>query len=139
MARSGPADASRHTWPVGELLIDQAGSHFAVVSTAAARRVVAAVRAPHEPPGAGHRRLALVLGRAVAHELGHYLLATAGHAPSGLMRAYVGVADYVDPRRGGFGIDATAGDRIRVAWPRASAAPRRPRSAPDPALSTPAE
>ena len=53
MARSGPADASRHTWPVGELLIDQAGSHFAVVSTAAARRVVAAVGAPHEPQALG--------------------------------------------------------------------------------------
>ena len=53
MARSGPADASRHTWPVGELLIDQAGSHFAVVSTAAARRVVAAVRGSARTPGAG--------------------------------------------------------------------------------------
>jgi hypothetical protein len=123
MARGGSAVASRHTWPVGELLIDQAGRHFAVVSTGAARRVVAAVRAPHEPQALADRRLALVLGRAVAHELGHYLLATAGHTPSGLMRAYVAVADYVDPRRGGFRIDAAAGDRIRAAWPRAGATP----------------
>ena len=108
---------------MGELLIDQAGRHFAVVSTGAARRVVAAVRAPHEPQALADRRLALVLGRAVAHELGHFLLATAGHTPSGLMRAYVAVADYVDPRRGGFRIDAAAGDRIRAAWPRAVAAP----------------
>ena len=122
MARSGPPSSPDtpgpwvNCWSTGR-------QHFAVVSTGAARRVVAAVRAPHEPQALADRRLALVLGRAVAHELGHFLLATAGHTPSGLMRAYVAVADYVDPRRGGFRIDAAAGDRIRAAWPRAVAAP----------------
>jgi hypothetical protein len=33
------------------------------------------------------RLLVRVLGRAAAHELGHYLLASRGHAPTGLMRA----------------------------------------------------
>jgi hypothetical protein len=33
-----------------------------------------------------NRVIGRVLGRAVAHELGHYLLASSGHTPRGLMR-----------------------------------------------------
>ena len=39
------------------------------------------------------------------------------------MRARVEVADFIDPRRGGFGIDAGIGDRIRSARSAASSAP----------------
>lgn len=31
--------------------------------------------------------IARVLGRVLAHEIGHYVLRSPGHAPSGLMRA----------------------------------------------------
>jgi hypothetical protein len=40
-----------------------------------------------------------VLGRAVAHEIGHYLLATATHANRGLMRASIDASEFADPWR----------------------------------------
>ena len=79
MDRAAPGVTPVHTWAVGELLKDQAGAPFAVVSTAAARRVVASAGQPHDPIALVDRRLALVLGRAVAHEVGHFLLDSAGH------------------------------------------------------------
>jgi hypothetical protein len=135
--REGPADASLrvlvmqrpaagdtgHTWPVGELLEDQSGVAFAVVSTSAARRVVASAGRPHDPQTLVDRRLGLVLGRAVAHELGHFLLATRGHARTGLMRAHVDVADFVDLRQSGFQLDRDAGAWIRASLPGAVATP----------------
>jgi hypothetical protein len=102
-----------HTWAVGELLQDQAGQPFAVVSTTAARRVVAVAGHAREPQALSDRRLGVVLGRAVAHEIGHFLLATHGHARSGLMRAHVDVSDFADLRRGGFDLDRDAGKWIR--------------------------
>jgi hypothetical protein len=51
--------------------------------------------------GADDRRLGLVLGRAVAHEIGHYLLDTATHARVGLMRARFHPREFTD-----FGSDA---------------------------------
>lgn len=36
---------------------------------------------------ASHADVAALLGRAIAHEIGHLLLGTAGHSPSGVMRA----------------------------------------------------
>jgi hypothetical protein len=121
MQRVGATIPSGHTWPVGELLTDQAGTSFAVVSTGAARRVVAAAGHTRDPQALLDRRLGVVLGRAVAHEVGHYLLATRGHARSGLMRAHVGVADFADLRRGGFHLDHDAGEWIRASLPRPAA------------------
>jgi hypothetical protein len=108
-----------HTWAVGELLEDQAGQHFAVVSTTAARRVVALAGHEGEPQALSDRRLGVVLGRAVAHEIGHFLLATRGHARSGLMRAHIDVTDFVDLRSGGFHLDRDAGNWIRARPPHA--------------------
>jgi hypothetical protein len=114
LQREGPA-VTGHSWAVGELLRDQADQPFAVVSTTAARRVVAIAGHDGEPQALSDRRLGVVLGRAVAHEIGHFLLATRGHARTGLMRAHVDVTDFADLRSGGFHLDRDAGAWIR-AW-----------------------
>ena len=57
------------------------------------RRHVAAVRRdghpfPTLPTALADTLLGRALGRVLAHEIGHYLLGTAGHAPHGLMRPH---------------------------------------------------
>jgi len=49
-----------------------------------------------------------VLGRAVAHEIGHYLLHTNTHAPYGLMRANIDAREFADLRAGTFRLDRAA-------------------------------
>ena len=39
------------------------------------------------------------IGRVIAHEIGHVLLRTTGHAPHGLMRAVQRADELVDPAR----------------------------------------
>jgi len=45
------------------------------------------------------------LGRALAHELGHYLLASKTHAAAGLMRASQSASEFLGPQRDAFAID----------------------------------
>jgi hypothetical protein len=56
------------------------------------------------------------LGRALAHELGHYLLASTGHTPHGLMRERYSIAQLFDIGLHGFdlGIDEVARLRQRI-------------------------
>jgi hypothetical protein len=48
------------------------------------------------PPAVQERFMVRALGRAVAHEVGHYLLASKAHEPTGLMRARFGTTDLMD-------------------------------------------
>lgn len=57
--------------------------------------------------------LGRVLGRALAHEIGHFLLRSQAHSTVGLMRALQPTADLVDPDRHHFGL--SAGDVRRLA------------------------
>jgi hypothetical protein len=57
--------------------------------------------------------LGRVLGRALAHEIGHFLLRSQSHSTVGLMRALQPTADLVDPNRNHFGL--SAGDVRRLA------------------------
>ena len=50
------------------------------------------------------RRLGVVLGRAVAHEIGHYLLGPT-HASHGLMRANIDVREFADVTSRAFLLD----------------------------------
>jgi hypothetical protein len=49
-----------------------------------------------------------VLGRALAHEIGHFLLGTRTHAERGLMRAQFTAKEFVDLRPGTFTLDTKA-------------------------------
>jgi hypothetical protein len=57
--------------------------------------------------------IARALGRALAHELGHYLLASKAHTPSGLMQATRSAMDFFGPYRAHYEI--TAAQRSQVA------------------------
>lgn len=48
--------------------------------------------------------LGRAVGRVLAHEIGHYVLATRGHAAHGLMRAAQAPDDLVAPNRRGLGL-----------------------------------
>jgi len=50
--------------------------------------------------------LSRALGRALAHELGHYLLRSRAHEPTGLMRAARPSTDFFSPSRAGFALPA---------------------------------
>lgn len=112
VSRSGVPSNREHTWPVAELRVDADAKPIALVSLDAASRVVAQ-GAPHgEPEARWRRRLGLVLGRAVAHELGHHVLG-GGHSAHGLMRARIAASDFSDVRDGLFIFDQ--GSRRRIA------------------------
>lgn len=105
-ARSGEA------WPVGELLPSQDGSRLAIASISAAERVLATA-GREEPDALAAHRLGLVLGRTIAHEIGHYLFGTGSHARRGLMRAQIDPRDFADLRDGGFDLDGIASRWLR--------------------------
>lgn len=112
-----PRSNDGHGWPVAELLRDGAGQPVAIASLPAAYRVLDAAGRRDEPSTLSARRLGLVLGRAVAHEIGHYLLATAGHRPRGLMRMRIDATDFADLREGGFWLDREAAQALQSAGP----------------------
>lgn len=99
--------SSAHSWPVGELLRFQDNSAIALASITSALRIV------QGDPGrqlldlsAMHQyQLGVVLGRAVAHEMGHYLLESNWHSPYGLMRASIDAREFADFRTGAFRLD----------------------------------
>jgi hypothetical protein len=103
-----------HQWPVAELLADATGRPMAVASIGAARRVLRAASLDDGPNVLVERRLGVVLGRAIAHEIGHHLLDSSGHVGHGLMRARIDARDFADPRDGGFDLDAAASARARA-------------------------
>jgi hypothetical protein len=99
--------AGHQRWTLGELL--RFGDHGAVAmaSITAALRIVE--ESPQSPlvdlPTTYQYKLGVVLGRAVAHEIGHYLLDSNSHSPYGLMRASIDAKEFADLRTGGFRLD----------------------------------
>jgi hypothetical protein len=57
--------------------------------------------------------LAVMLGHAIAHEIGHVTLASDAHAPNGIMRARWGKADLDQAAKGHLGFTAQQGAEIR--------------------------
>jgi hypothetical protein len=96
-----------HRWPVGELLRFEDSSAIAMASITAALRIVD--EHPELPlmdlPLMRQHKLGVVLGRAVAHEIGHYLLETNAHSSYGLMRASIDAREFADLRTGAFRLD----------------------------------
>ena len=117
------ARADDHRWPVAELTGDGRGEPMAIASVVAARRVLDAAGLADGPDALVARRLGVILGRAIAHEVGHHLLNTSGHARHGLMRARIDARDFADLRDGGFDLDDDAAQwaRARLTRPPADA------------------
>ena len=102
-------------WVVGELLRFDDGGAIALASIARAEEIVQAARggrAPVAPESVVQHRLGVVLGRAVAHEIGHYLLESGAHASQGLMRATFQPREFTDLRSGTFDLDEESQRRI---------------------------
>jgi hypothetical protein len=99
--------ATDHRWPVAELLRFEDRSAIALASITAALRIVE--ERPELPlvdlPAMRQYKLGVVLGRAVAHEIGHYLLQSNAHSPYGLMRASIDAREFADLRTGAFRLD----------------------------------
>jgi hypothetical protein len=66
--------------------------------------------------------LGTVLGRAIAHEIGHFLLGPA-HSKSGLMRAAFRATEMADPRDGAFDLTRTDVARLAAVLQSAMASP----------------
>jgi hypothetical protein len=115
MTRPDSAAEGHDRWPVAEILSHQQQRAIAIASIASARRVVdEAARAQlFEHPANLEYRLGLVLGRAVAHEIGHFLLSTSSHAERGLMRAHVAAGEFAALGRDQFRLDDEARRWIR--------------------------
>jgi hypothetical protein len=115
---------------VGELVRPDTGRAVAIVSINMAERIVrdASGGAP-----AGSRPdpvlVGLVLGRAAAHEIGHYLLDTRTHVPRGLMRARFEMTEFADPRSTAFRLDpmsaGSLSERVRREGPTTALTPLR--------------
>lgn len=110
MARAVAAAGAESPWTVGELVRSEGAPAIAIASITGARRVVDETGRHQllDEPMLRDWRLGLVLGRAVAHEIGHYLLQTSTHAPQGLMRARIEAREFADLRRATFRLDKAA-------------------------------
>lgn len=101
-------------WPVAELIPEAEPRAVAIASIAGAERVVnEATRSTSSEGTPRDYRLGLVLGRAVAHEIGHFLLATGTHAESGLMRASIDAREFAGMDGAAFRLDHDASQWLR--------------------------
>jgi hypothetical protein len=114
ISRPDTASTSRR-WPVAELFPEAEPRAFAIAWIDGAARVVdeAARSADLDAPTPREYRLGLVLGRAVAHEIGHFLLATGTHAESGLMRAAIDASEFAGVGGETFRLDRNASEWLR--------------------------
>jgi hypothetical protein len=85
------------------------------------------------PPALADGAIGRALGRVLAHEIGHYLLASPAHAPSGLMRATFDGRQLAAWDRRSFTLDRSALPRLRARLARLESA-RRPLVAATPPL-----
>lgn len=110
LARQAPGAGDASTFAVGELVRNEGSRPLAIASLTAARRVVdESVKFQNpEDPRDYEKRLGVVLGRAVAHEIGHYLLRTSSHATQGLMRASIDAQEFADVQSRSFRLDRVA-------------------------------
>lgn len=110
LARPASSRTENSPWAVAELMRPEGSAPLAIASTIGARRIVDEGRweFSFEPAPVRDHRFGLVLGRALAHEIGHYLLRTNTHARQGLMRATINAREFGDLRPGPFRLDQAA-------------------------------
>jgi len=85
--------------------VDSRPSNHITVSTGAATALLNASRWNGLPRTVQRTFLVRAMTRAIAHELGHYLLATREHAPHGLMRGQLTADDIMQPRKSSYRLD----------------------------------
>lgn len=85
--------------------VDGRPANVITVSTGAAAALLQASRWDGVPRTIQRMFLVRALGRAIAHELGHYLLASRDHAAQGLMRGQLTADDIMMPRPSGSRLD----------------------------------
>jgi hypothetical protein len=104
--RPASSRSARPDYALGELLSFGPPNALAVVSI---DRVQELVNSSHTsstmPPSLQATRIGIILGRAAAHEIGHYLLNSRSHVDKGLMRASFEVHELLDGRSGMFELD----------------------------------
>jgi len=118
LARVVPPAGESSAWTVGELVRTGDTRALAIASITGAVRIVEESRRFQviDSPALHDHRIGVVLGRAVAHEIGHYLLQTNTHASRGLMRATIDAREFADLRSGTFRLDEEAESHLaRVA------------------------
>jgi hypothetical protein len=71
-------------------------------------------REPQWPRAVRDRVLGRMIGRVVAHEIGHWLLRTRDHSTSGLMRAHHTTDELADPGREGLTLPPADFARLRT-------------------------
>lgn len=108
--------ASRGAFAIGELVSLPEHHPIAFVSIEDAQRLVNERRdnVGSDLAVLEQRRLGITLGRALAHEIGHFLLRTSTHARSGLMRSQFNAAEFTDLRDGTFALDQDAVDWLHA-------------------------
>jgi hypothetical protein len=101
---------------IGELMRPSSGHPIAIISIEAAKHLVSSVtgRMGEDLAAVDERRLGKVLGRTLAHEIGHYLLDTHTHAQRGLMRPNFDAFEFTDLRDGAFALDRDAATWLRT-------------------------
>lgn len=85
--------------------VDGRPSNHITVSTAAAMALLRASRWNGLPKTVQRTFLVRAMTRAIAHELGHYLLASREHAAHGLMRGQLTADDIMQPRKSSYRLD----------------------------------
>jgi hypothetical protein len=100
-------------WPVAELKPHARDRALAIASITGAQRVISEATGRFDLPAIEDYRLGLVLGRALAHEVGHFLLGTTTHAQEGLMRASVEASEFAAIGLDTFKLDTDASQWIR--------------------------
>jgi hypothetical protein len=125
VARPAPRTAEYSPWTVAELQRLEDSRAIAIASTIGARRIVDEGRREllTEPAALHDHRLGVVLGRAVSHEIGHYLLDTNTHARQGLMRARIDAREFADLRSGSFRLDHLAEAHLAMLATRGTLSP----------------
>lgn len=115
ISRSDSDTRPHRGWPVAELVAEASPRAIAFAWVSGAERVVdeAARVAAADRRTPREYRLGLVLGRAVAHEIGHFLLATGTHAERGLMRATVDAREFAGLGGEAFRLDPDASKWLR--------------------------
>ena len=94
--------------------VDGQPSNVITVSTSAATALMKASRWGGLPKSVQRTFLVRAMARAIAHELGHYLLASRDHARRGLMRGTLTAADIMPPRRSSARLDRAEVESLQL-------------------------